>query len=96
MKYSQGYVLMPGGFGTIDECFEVLTLVQTGKTTRFPIVMMGSEYWHSLINWIKNTLLSSSYISDEDMDLFKITDDPSAAADIIYDFHKGKELTPNF
>lgn len=95
-KYAQGYVLMPGGFGTIDECFEVMTLIQTGKTTKFPIIMMGTEYWNSLIDWIKSTLLKSNYISEKDLELFSLTDDPEEAADLIYKFHKGKELTPNF
>ncbi len=95
-KYAQGYILMPGGFGTIDECFEVMTLIQTRKTTKFPIIMMGSEYWNTLIEWVKSTLLKSNYISDDDLNLFSLTDDPKEAAKIISDFHKGKELTPNF
>lgn len=95
-KYSQGYILLPGGFGTIDECFEVLTLIQTGKTSKFPVVLMGSEYWGSLVEWIKNNLFKGEYISENDMDLFQLTDDPKEAAKIIYDFHKGKKFTPNF
>lgn len=95
-KYAQGYILMPGGFGTIDECFEVMTLIQTGKTTKFPIIMMGSEYWNTLIEWVKSTLLKSNYISEDDLNIFSLTDDPREAAKIISDFHKGKELTPNF
>jgi hypothetical protein len=95
-KYSQGYILLPGGFGTIDECFEVMTLIQTGKTSKFPIILMGSEYWGSLVEWIKNNLLAGEYISKEDMNLFQLTDDPKEAAKIIYDFHKGKMFTPNF
>lgn len=96
VKYAQGYVLLPGGFGTIDECFEVLTLIQTGKTEKFPVVLMGAEFWNSLIVWMKNYQLKSNYINEEDLDLFKITDDPKEAARIIYNFHKGKKLTPNF
>ncbi len=95
-KYAQGYILFPGGFGTIDEGFEVLTLIQTGKTDKFPIVLMGSEYWSSLVEWIKEHQLKAGYISPEDLDLFSITDDPKEAAKIIFDFHKGKKLTPNF
>ncbi len=95
-KYAQGYILFPGGFGTIDELFEVLTLIQTGKTSRFPIVLIGSEYWSSLIEWIKAKQLSRSYISEKDMNLFTITDDPKEAAKVIADFHKGKKFTPNF
>ncbi len=95
-KYAQGYILMPGGFGTIDESFEVLTLIQTGKTTKFPVVLMGSEYWNSLIEWVKEKQLKDGYISPEDLDLFSITDDPAEAARIICEFHKGKKFTPNF
>lgn len=95
-KYAQGYVLMPGGFGTIDEGFEVLTLIQTGKTSKFPIVFMGKQFWGGLIDWVKESQLKAGYISPEDLDLFSVTDDPKEAAQIMFDFHKGKKLTPNF
>lgn len=95
-KYAQGYVIMPGGFGTIDEFFEVLTLIQTGKTKKVPIVVMGKEYWEPLMGWIKEYMIKFKYIEDFDMDLFKMTDDPKEAADIIYQFHKGKKIFPNF
>lgn len=95
-KYAQGYVLMPGGFGTVDEGFEVLTLIQTGKTTKFPVVLMGKEFWGGLIEWIKEFQLKQGYINKEDLDLFSLTDDPKEAAQIIYNFHKGKKLTTNF
>lgn len=95
-KYSQGYVLMPGGFGTLDEGFEVMTLVQTGKTKRMPIVLMGVEYWRGLIEWVKENLLSRKLIAPEDLNLFKLTDDPKEAASIIYNFHKGKRMTTMF
>ncbi len=95
-KYAQGYILMPGGFGTIDEGFEVLTLIQTGKTNRFPIVLMGKEFWSGLLDWVNEFQLKRGYISPSDLDLFSITDDPKEAAKIIVDFHKGKKLTPNF
>lgn len=95
-KYAQGYILMPGGFGTIDEGFEVLTLIQTGKTSKVPIVMMGKEFWSPLIDWVKEHQLKNKLISPEDLDLFSITDDPVEAAKIVRDFHKGKKFTPNF
>lgn len=95
-KYAQGYIGMPGGFGTLDECFEVLTLIQTGKTSRVPVVLMVKEFWQPVIDWIYGTMLKSGYISEKDLDLFRITDDPEEAADIIVDFHKGKRFTPNF
>lgn len=95
-KYSQGYILMPGGFGTLDEGFEVLTLVQTGKTRKMPVVMMGEEYWAGLIEWLKKNLRDRKLISPEDLNLFSVTDDPDKAASIIYDFHKGKRMTTMF
>lgn len=95
-KYSQGYIVMPGGFGTVDEGFEVLTLIQTGKTQKVPIVFMGREFWNPLIDWVKEHQLKNNLISPKDLDLFSITDDPKEAAKIVCDFHKGKALTPNF
>ena len=95
-KYSQGYILLPGGFGTADECFEVLTLIQTGKTTKFPVVLMGAEYWEGLIKWTKDVMMDDKYISPEDLDIFSITDDAKEACRIITEFHKGKKHTTNF
>ena len=95
-KYSQGYICMPGGFGTVDEAFEVLTLIQTGKTSKVPIVFMGKEFWTPLIDWVKEFQLKNELISPEDLDLFTITDDPVEAAKIMVNFHKGKKFTPNF
>jgi uncharacterized protein (TIGR00730 family) len=95
-KYAQGYVLLPGGFGTADEYFEVLTLIQTGKTTKFPVVLMGTEYWEGLIKWTKDVLLKKKYISPADLNLFSLTDDAKEACRIITEFHKGKKHTTNF
>lgn len=95
-KYAQGYILMPGGYGTSDEFFEVLTLIQTSKTSKFPVVLMGKEYWNGLVNWIKDVQLKNRFINPEDLELFSITDDPKEAAKIICDFHKGKKHTTNF
>jgi uncharacterized protein (TIGR00730 family) len=95
-KYAQGYILLPGGFGTADEYFEVLTLIQTGKTSKFPVILMGTEYWTGLINWTKDVLLKNKYISDEELELFSLTDDPKDACRIITEFHKGKKYTTNF
>ncbi|MDX1699345.1 MAG: TIGR00730 family Rossman fold protein [Melioribacteraceae bacterium] len=95
-KYAQAYVCLPGGFGTADEAFEVLTLIQTRKTSKVPIVFIGSEFWSPLIDWVKEYQLKNNYISPSDLDLFSITDNPEEAAQIIYDFHKGKKLSPNF
>lgn len=74
MKYSQGYVVMPGGFGTLDELFEALTLAQTQKVTRFPVVLYGVEYWRGLLDWIKHSMLADAYISPEDLDMLPTTD----------------------
>lgn len=83
VKYSIGYVIFPGGFGTLDELFEAITLTQTGKIKHFPIVLFGWNYWGRMIDWVKETMLNEKYITEEDLDLVKITDDPAEAANII-------------
>ncbi|MGY1607344.1 MULTISPECIES: LOG family protein [unclassified Geodermatophilus] len=75
VKYAQAFVILPGGFGTLDELFEALTLVQTRKVTRFPVVLFGTEYWSGLVDWIRGSLLESGTISAGDLDLFTVTDD---------------------
>ncbi|SNS52957.1 hypothetical protein SAMN04488107_2884 [Geodermatophilus saharensis] len=75
VKYAQAFVILPGGFGTLDELFEALTLVQTRKVTRFPVVLFGTEYWGGLVDWIRGSLLESGTISARDLDLFTVTDD---------------------
>lgn len=82
MKYSQGTVIFPGGFGTLDEAFEGLTLVQTGKSPRIPLVLFGTSYWQGLFDWIRGSMLAEGNISPKDIDLFTLTDDPKEAADI--------------
>src|SRR5216684_5730251 len=88
IKYSQAFVVLPGGFGTLDELFEAVTLVQTGKITRFPIVLVGSDYWSGLLSWIHGTLLARGKISAGDPDLLRIADDPAEVVQIILDAHK--------
>ena len=83
VKYSIGYVIFPGGFGTMDELFESLTLSQTGKIEHFPVVLFGWEYWGGLLDWIRERMIGEGYISAEDMNLFHVTDDPAEAANII-------------
>ena len=83
IKYSQGYVVMPGGVGTLDELFEAVTLVQTGKVTSFPIVLFGSAYWGGLVDWMRDTVLGGGMISPHDMDLFTVTDDVDEAVEIM-------------
>ncbi len=96
VKYAQGFVVMPGGFGTLDELFEALTLIQTHKIQHFPIILVGISFWSGLIEWIQNTLLAQKTISEEDLDLFKMVDTSDEVVATILDFYKGKELRPNF
>lgn len=97
MKYSQGFVVLPGGFGTMDELFEALTLIQTGKIARFPIVLVGIDYWGGLIDWIKSTmLLKEKNINEEDLNLFRLVDTAEEAAEHIFRFYDKYVLKPNF
>jgi uncharacterized protein (TIGR00730 family) len=96
-KYSQGFIMMPGGFGTMDEIFEIITLVQTGKTGRIPMVLVGKKYWQGLVDWIKNTMLAEEHnISPADLDLFTLVDTPEEAVEYILDFYRNHKLEPNF
>jgi uncharacterized protein (TIGR00730 family) len=79
VKYAMAYVVMPGGFGTIDELFEALTLIQTKRIKSFPVILMGSEYWKGLLDWLRKTMLHDNKISQEDLELFQIIDDPEEA-----------------
>jgi uncharacterized protein (TIGR00730 family) len=79
VKYAQGFVVLPGGFGTLDELFEALTLVQTHKVTQFPVVLMGSTYWRGLLDWLRDTMLAEGKIAEADLDLVHLTDDPAEA-----------------
>jgi uncharacterized protein (TIGR00730 family) len=88
VKYSIGFVFMPGGFGTLDEFFEVLTLVQTERIPRFPLILFGKEHWKGLIHWMKDRVEGAEYISPGDLDLFKLTDDPEEAIKIILDYER--------
>ncbi len=96
MKYSQGYIVLPGGFGTLDELFEAITLIQTHKLVRFPIVLVSERYWGGLIEWIKDKQLSEGKISAEDMDIFKLVNTPGEAVGIIEEFYHKYALRPNF
>jgi uncharacterized protein (TIGR00730 family) len=91
VKYSQAFVVLPGGFGTLDELFEAITLVQTKKITRFPIVLVGTEYWGGLLDWINSTMLPSGKISPSDPDLLQLTDDPDEVVRIVAEAHENHQ-----
>jgi uncharacterized protein (TIGR00730 family) len=97
MKYAQGFVAMPGGFGTLDELFEALTLIQTHKVARFPVVLVGTEYWSGLLDWIKNTMLEKEKnINADDLFLFKLVDTADDAVNYILDYYADMSISPNF
>lgn len=97
VKYAQGFVVLPGGFGTLDELFEAITLIQTKKIDRFPIVLVGKNYWEGLLNWVKSTMLEvERNISPEDLDLINIVDSVDEAVECIDDFYNSYSLKPNF
>ena len=96
VKYSQGFIVMPGGFGTMDELSEALTLIQTKKIGRFPIVMVGKKFWAGMMEWIKTTLVEEKMISEEDLDLINIVDTPEEAVAVIDEFYCKYLLSPNF
>lgn len=95
-KYSQGFVMMPGGFGTMDEFWEVITLVQTFKMQKVPLVLVGKDYWQGLVDWIGSTLLDGRYIGDQDLELFTLVDTPEEVVEYIIDFYSKHKLEPNF
>tara|TARA_R110002073_G_scaffold138424_1_gene288025 strand:+ start:9390 stop:10079 length:690 start_codon:yes stop_codon:yes gene_type:complete len=97
VKYSQGFVVMPGGFGTLDELFEAITLIQTNKIEKFPIILVGTEFWSGVLDWIKSTLLKKfGNISATDLDLINLVDTEDEVIDILDAFYKEYELSPNF
>ncbi len=89
IKYSQAFVVLPGGFGTMDELFEALTLVATGKITKFPIVLVGTEYWSGLLDWLKMTMLADGKIGAAELALLHVADDPDEIVKIVTDAHEG-------
>jgi uncharacterized protein (TIGR00730 family) len=97
VRYSQGFIVMPGGFGTLDEFFESLTLIQTHKIGRFPIVLVGKAFWSGLIDWIEEVMLKKeNNISPDDLKLFNIVETPEEAVDVINEFYSTYLLSPNF
>jgi uncharacterized protein (TIGR00730 family) len=96
-KYSQGFVMMPGGFGTMDEFFEVATLIQTGKMLQVPLILVSNEYWGGLLKWLKDTMLQrESYISADDLELLKIADTAEEVVEHVLNFYTKHPLQPNF
>jgi len=96
-KYAQGFIVLPGGFGTFDEFFEAITLIQTGKIGKFPIVLVGTEFWKGMVDWIENVVqVEEKNISPEDLDLFKVVDTADEAVAEINDFYSKYLLSPNF
>ncbi len=97
MKYAQAFIVMPGGFGTLDELFEALTLIQTKKSDKFPVILVGKSFWHGCISWIKEELLTNNqYISKIDLDLFSVVDTPDEVVNILNKFYDKKGFNPNF
>lgn len=97
VKYSQGFVVMPGGFGTLDELFEAITLIQTGKIDKFPIILVSTEFWGGLMDWIKSTLAEKvRTVSVEDLDLIQLVDTEDEVIEILDEFYNQYDLSPNF
>lgn len=97
VKYSQGFIILPGGFGTFDELFEAITLIQTEKILKFPIVLVGKDYWSGLVDWIKSKVLNDEKnISEEDLDILKLVDSAEEAVEVINNFYSKYILKPNF
>jgi len=94
MRFASAYVVLPGGFGTIDELSECLTLVQTGKTRRIPIILVGADFWNGLLDWVRGTLVREGMIDAEDVGLMQIIDEPEAIVDAIFSFYEGRGFQP--
>jgi uncharacterized protein (TIGR00730 family) len=88
VKYAEGFIIFPGGFGTMDELFESLTLIQTGKVRNFPVVLFGSEYWSGLLEWLKATMLAEGKVNPADLDLLVVTDSPEVAVRTVLDCYE--------
>ena len=96
VKYASAYVVMPGGFGTMDEVMESLTLIQTGKSRKIPIVLVGRDFWSGLVEWFKDKLVGEGMVSVDDMDLFSVVDTPAEVSKVIFDFYQDRsfDLSP--
>ena len=95
VKYASAYIVLPGGCGTLDELAEILTLVQTGKTRKIPIILVQADFWHGLLEWIKDAMLKDKTISPEDINLIQVIDDPSEIVEAIFDYYEGRTFEPS-
>ena len=95
VKYASAYVMLPGGFGTLDELAEILTLVQTGKARRIPIILVQSDFWKGLIDWCENVLVKQGMISETDLELFQVIDEPEKVVDAIFDYYEKRGFEPS-
>ena len=91
VKYAEAFIIFPGGFGTMDELFEALTLIQTGKIRNFPVILFGRSYWQGLVDWIRDTMLAEGKVSPDDLDLLVVTDSPREAVEVILRSQAGPE-----
>jgi len=96
IRYAQAFIFLPGGFGTLDELFEALTLIQTNKISRFPIFLIGKEHWQGLLDWLRSATLKKAYLNEEDFSLLTLTDDPDFVVDEIERHYKLKGAVPTF
>lgn len=92
VKYANAYVVFPGGFGTLDELSEAITLIQTGKSRRMPIILVGTSYWRGLLGWLRDTMLAAGTISEKDLDLIQLIDEPANIVDAIFAFYEAREI----
>ena len=95
VKNASAYVVMPGGFGTLDELMEAMTLIQTGKTRKIPLILVCSEFWQGMIDWFRKTIIAEGMISPEDMDLIQIIDDPDKVVEAIFQHYEGRGFEPS-
>jgi uncharacterized protein (TIGR00730 family) len=95
VKFATAYVVLPGGFGTLDELMEALTLVQTGKTRKMPIILVCSEFWSGMVDWLKQSLIGEGMIAPEDMDLIQIIDEPAKVVDAIFQYYETRGFEPS-
>ncbi len=95
VKYASAYVVLPGGFGTLDELAEILTLVQTGKSRKIPIILVQSDFWDGLLEWFRTSLITNNTISPSDLDLIQIIDEPSQVVSAIFDYYEGRNFEPS-